>query len=85
MKYRAALLAMCLISMLMLVGCQYDETNFNTDGGTVSGDGSGTSGNGTTDGSGNGINTGHSPEPATLGLIGTGLFAYALLRRRKRR
>jgi len=91
MKHTLPTIAACLLAMALLSGCGDSGSGlsslFNFGGSSDSdsfvsaslpGDGSG-------DGSGNSGGIGHMPEPATLGLLGSGLLAYALLRRKKKK
>lgn len=90
---------LCLFAVLSLTGCKVDSdaaSLFGSDGLFVSGGSSDggssvvaalTSGSGSSGGANPGHpgGPGHTPEPATIALLGSGLFAYALLRRRKRK
>lgn len=77
MKRIVALLS-CVIIVLMLAGCKGS-------GGGVSGFlGSTFAGGGSGGDSGGGSPIGHSPEPATVALLGGGFAAYAFLKRKKK-
>ena len=76
MKYTLLILA-CLVLTVALVGCKESASTSGIFLGSetqVAGSGSG---------SGGGAGVPHSPEPATMALLGGGLLAYALSRRNK--
>ena len=81
MKSTIAVLTTCLIAMVLLAGCKEGGSSGNsainspfTDSGVSGGSSSSDIGG-----------TGHVPEPATMALLGSGLLAYALFRRNKRK
>ena len=97
MRSTLTVLAACLIAMMFLAGCKGGGSSFGSffggDDIIVSGlpgdDGSGDPGSGDPGsgdpGSGDDGGTTHYPEPATIALLGSGLFAYAMYRRKKRK
>lgn len=90
-------LTLCLMAMVLLAGCKGGGgSSFSSFFGGSSADdpiilsdlpgggdtpGGGDDGGGDDDGGG----LSHQPEPATIALLGSGLLAYALLRRKKRK
>lgn len=93
MKLQLCILVSCLVAMTCLCGCKKGDGTFNLGSlfGSGSSSGTGSAGNGEegaasggVDSNGDTIGLVHHPEPATLGLLGSGLFAYALLKKRKK-
>ena len=91
MKFKLAVLG--LMAIVLLAGCKggADFSSLFDFGGSSGNDdivianlpgGGGSDDGGSSDNPGGGL---INPEPATLALLGSGLFAYALLRRRKKR
>ena len=82
----------CLIVLLASTGCfgggggGSASTGSYYAGGSSSGGGSSYTGGSGSTGGGSGISIfEHGPEPATLALLGSGLVAYALMMRNKRK
>lgn len=92
MQSKLAVLAVCIMAMVILAGCGSagssglslfgsSSVEDNLVGGDLAaGGGNNPASGGTVVGAGT-----HMPEPATVALLGSGLLAYALLRRKRRR
>lgn len=92
MKDKLLILPICLIAMvLLLAGCRGGESgsSFLGFGDGLVGDGLAGGLAGGSDNAGNLGNAGsgstETPEPATMALLGSGLFAYALFRRKRKK
>ncbi|MFH1244920.1 MAG: PEP-CTERM sorting domain-containing protein [Candidatus Omnitrophota bacterium] len=95
MKLQLLVLLSFLVSMT-LCGCKKGDGAFDlsslfgtgisagTTGTGSSGSGEEGSGSGGVDSNGDPVGFVHHPEPATLGLLSFGLFAYALLKKRRK-
>lgn len=86
MKYKLAIWTTCLIATIFLAGCKGSGSG---SAGISGGDGIyiaslSDDGSSVDDGSNDGNPIAHNPEPATLALLGSGLFAYAFLRKKKK-
>jgi hypothetical protein len=74
-------LLICLLAVVCLAGCKGSGSAGSGGGGLFAG-GGGVIGGGGDDGSGSGpVN----PEPATVALLGSGLTAYVLLKKNKKK
>ncbi len=73
-------LLVCLAAVLLLAGCSGSGSGSSKSGSAAAGSGSDGGGSGT-----NSIIPHHNPEPATMLLLGGGLAAYALLRRKHKK
>lgn len=96
MKLRLAALATCIVALALLAGCKQSgsagnagkpETYVDSDTGSIIVSPSGGDAQGSGDGGFGNPMTGimHTPEPATIALLGGGILAYALLRIKKRK
>jgi len=76
----------CAVALFALTGCLGAGGGSSSSGGGGSSYAGGSSFTGGSGGSSGGtlVSTAHNPEPATLGLFGGGLIAYALSRRKKK-
>ena len=83
MKYRLAILIACLLTISLLAGCK--ESGSSASGSFDSGSSSFVSGSGGLGSSGGSVPVGHMPEPATVALLGSGLLAYAFIRRKMKK
>jgi len=91
------LLAVCLTAVFALTGCKLSGGGSNSGGSSYDGSNSagsgpvfpssdGSGGTGVLGGGAGGSGAGsHTPEPATIALVGSGLLGYALLRRKRKR
>ena len=77
MKYKLIVLTACLAAVVLLAGCKEGGSSTSSYIGSSVVGSSGSAGD----------TSGHSgaPEPATMALLGSGLLAYALYRRNKRK
>lgn len=74
MKSRVIILICCVFAMMLLTGC--------LGGG---GDSSGSSSSYSSDSGDKSGDLPHNPEPATIALLGSGLVAYAFLRKKNKK
>ncbi len=93
MKVNAFLIILCLLSTVMLSGCvgeggggSGDSWSSSWSSGSSGGTGdSGSGGSNYGEDSGTGASAQHNPEPATMAMIGVGLFAYGILNKKKKK
>lgn len=88
MKKLLLLVVMSAVALTLLTGCNKSGSGINLSSGGSSSTGGGTGGSGDTGGGTGGTDTplaAHHPEPATLALLGTGLGAYVMMRRKKKK
>jgi len=82
------LLMVCAVALFALTGCLGGGGGSSSTGSGGSGSGNGSTYAGSFSSSGGSATGGsavHNPEPATLALFGSGLIAYALSRRKKKK
>jgi len=82
MKTNMFLIVLCLMSAVMLSGC---VTEGSGSGDSWSGFSTGSSGSDYSESSSTGASAHHNPEPATMAMIGTGLFAYGILNKKRKK
>ncbi len=89
MKSKLLVLAGCIVAAMLLTGCLKSGSGSSSGSSSYTSGVSGDSGSGSGSGSGGGDlggggNVPLNPEPATIALVGTGLAAYMLMRRKKK-